>query len=194
MRIAYLINVYPMTSQSFIRREIQELESQGFEVDRFSARGWDQQVSDPKNQAEKDKTRVLQDVGKGQLLLAAFMVFLTRPLAYSRAKWLSWKMFRSSDRSWFIHVAYLMQACVLLRWLEKNPVEHLHIHFATNATEIAMLCRVLGGPPYSFMVHGPEELDRAVVLGMKEKVSRAKFVTVITDFCRSQMYLSLIHI
>lgn len=188
MRIAYLINIYPMTSQSFIRREIRALESQGFEVDRYAARAWDQEVVDPVDKDERDQTRVIQNVGKWQLLLAMLLVFLRHPVAYSRAKLLAWKMFRSSDRGWLIHLAYLGQACVLLRWLTRRPVEHLHVHFATNATEIAMLCRVLGGPPYSFMVHGPEELDRAVVLGMQEKVSRAKFVTVITSFCRSQMY------
>ncbi len=188
MRIAYLVNIYPMTSQSFIRREIRELESQGFEVDRYSTRAWDKDVVDPLDKQERDKTTVIQNVSKVQLLLSALIVFAQHPVAYTKAKWLAWKMFRSSDRGWFIHVAYLCQACVLLRWLKKNPVQHLHVHFATNATEIAMLCRILGGPPYSFMVHGPEELDRAVVLGMNEKVRRAKFVTVITDFCRSQMY------
>ena len=36
MRIAYLVNQYPTTSHSFIRREIHALEAQGVEVLRFS--------------------------------------------------------------------------------------------------------------------------------------------------------------
>ena len=36
MRIAYLVNRYPTTSHSFIRREIHALEAQGLEVLRFS--------------------------------------------------------------------------------------------------------------------------------------------------------------
>ena len=30
----------------------------------------------------------------------------------------------------------------------------------TNWTTVAMLCRVLGGPSYSFTAHGPEEFDK----------------------------------
>ena len=40
MKIAYLINQYPMPSQTFIRREIRALEAQGFEVARFALQRW----------------------------------------------------------------------------------------------------------------------------------------------------------
>ena len=39
-------------------------------------------------------------------------------------------------------------------------VEHLHAHFGTNSAEVAMLVHDLGGPPWSFTVHGPEEFDK----------------------------------
>ena len=188
MRIAYLVNIYPSTSQSFIRREIHELESQGFEVERFATRKWDQPLVDEADIAEQNRTRVIQDLGKLQALLLTLQVVVSKPAAFFKALKLVWTMNSKSARSPIVHFLYLVQACVLRRWLAKNPVEHVHVHFATNATEIAMLCHELGGPTYSFMVHGPEEIDRAVVLGMDEKVSRARFVTVITDFCRSQMY------
>ncbi len=51
-----------------------------------------------------------------------------------------------------------------------------------------MLTHVLGGPPYSFTVHGPEEFDKATILGLEAKVHRAKFVVAISEFCRSQLY------
>ena len=35
MRIAYLVNVYPKISHSFVRREILELERKGFEIQRI---------------------------------------------------------------------------------------------------------------------------------------------------------------
>ncbi len=176
-----------MVSQSFIRREIAELEAQGFEVDRYSARSWDQDVVDPKDIAERDKTTILQDAGLVGILKAVTICF-ARPKSFLKAKRLALRMAKSSDRSVFVHIAYLVQACILFRLFAKRPVEHVHVHFATNATDIALLCHELGGPSFSFMVHGPEELDRAVVLNMDEKVSRAAFVTVITEFCRSQIY------
>jgi hypothetical protein len=38
LRIAYLVNTYPTTSMTFVRREIRALEEQGVEVPRFTIR------------------------------------------------------------------------------------------------------------------------------------------------------------
>jgi glycosyltransferase involved in cell wall biosynthesis len=52
---------------------------------------------------------------------------------------------------------------------------------------VALLCRLLGGPPYSFTVHGPEEFDKAPLLALERKIAQAKFVVAISDFGRSQL-------
>jgi glycosyltransferase involved in cell wall biosynthesis len=51
-----------------------------------------------------------------------------------------------------------------------------------------MLCRVLGGPPYSFTVHGPEEFDKAKAIALEEKINRATFVVAVSSFGKSQLY------
>jgi glycosyltransferase involved in cell wall biosynthesis len=53
---------------------------------------------------------------------------------------------------------------------------------------VAMLCREVGGPPYSFTAHGPEEFDRADALALGEKVKRAAFVVAVCNFGRSQLF------
>src|ERR1700677_2654063 len=50
-----------------------------------------------------------------------------------------------------------------------------------------MQIRVLGGPPFSFTVHGPEEF--LAPLGLEDKISRSAFVVAISSFGRSQLYL-----
>jgi glycosyltransferase involved in cell wall biosynthesis len=82
----------------------------------------------------------------------------------------------------------LVQACTLLQWTREREVEHIHAHFATNPVSVAMLLRVLGGPTYSFTVHGPTEFDLAFTLALNEKIARAKFVVTISQFARSQVY------
>ena len=47
LRIAYLINIYPMPSQSFIRRELAGLEALGVSVLRYTLRRWDGVLIDP---------------------------------------------------------------------------------------------------------------------------------------------------
>jgi glycosyltransferase involved in cell wall biosynthesis len=51
-----------------------------------------------------------------------------------------------------------------------------------------MLCHALGGPPYSFTVHGPEEFDKATAIALEEKIKRAAFVVAISSFGKSQLY------
>jgi glycosyltransferase involved in cell wall biosynthesis len=82
---------------------------------------------------------------------------------------------------------YLAEACRLLEWLREFGATRVHAHFGTNSTEITMLARALGGPPYSFTVHGPEEFQRPMHLD--EKIARADFVVAISSFGRSQLYL-----
>jgi glycosyltransferase involved in cell wall biosynthesis len=94
---------------------------------------------------------------------------------------------RTGERGLTVHLTYLAEACLLRRWLRAGDVAHLHAHFGTNPAAVAMLCRILGGPPYSFTVHGPDEFDRACSLGMEAKTRHAAFVVAISHYGRSQL-------
>lgn len=50
-----------------------------------------------------------------------------------------------------------------------------------------MLIRQLGGPSYSFTVHGPEEFDKPEALHLDEKIGRAAFVVGVSSFGSSQL-------
>jgi colanic acid/amylovoran biosynthesis glycosyltransferase len=69
----------------------------------------------------------------------------------------------------------------------------VHSHFGTNAAEVAMLCSELGGPAFSFTVHGPEEFDMPRGLHLGEKVAQAAFVAAVSSFGRSQLYRWIPH-
>ena len=63
MRIGYLLNIYPLISTTFIRREIEAHETAGQAIERFAIRPWDQDVVDPKDIHEIEKTTYLLDKG-----------------------------------------------------------------------------------------------------------------------------------
>jgi colanic acid/amylovoran biosynthesis glycosyltransferase len=191
--VAYLINQYPKVSHSFIRREILALERQGVTVLRFAARGWDDDVPDPVDRLERGRTRYLLQRGLAPALLAAAKLALARPGVFLGALRLALTMARRSDRSLFHHIAYLAEASLLVGWLAEQGVGHLHAHFGTNPADVAMLVHALGGPPYSFTVHGPEEFDRPDALGLGEKGRHAAFVVAISSYGRSQLYRWLPH-
>ena len=56
-----------------------------------------------------------------------------------------------------------------------------------------MLAHVLGGPRWSFTVHGPEEFDKAPLIGLAEKIKRCAFVAAISSYGRSQLYRLVPH-
>src|SRR5205823_2012470 len=95
---------------------------------------------------------------------------------------------RRSRRGVLRHLAYLAEACVLLGRLRATRAEHLHAHFGTNPAAVALLCRDLGGPPFSFTVHGPDEFDQVEELSLAEKVAGSAFVVAVSSFGRSQLY------
>jgi colanic acid/amylovoran biosynthesis glycosyltransferase len=186
--IAYLINQYPMASQTFIRREIAAMEADGSPVRRYAIRGWDTPLVDEADRIEAEKTRRILDGGSGPLLAALLKAALRSPRRFGRALAAALRLGRKSERGLIIHLVYLGEACVLFDWTQRDRIDHLHVHFGTNSTAVAMLCRLVGGPPYSFTVHGPEEFDRPLALSLPEKIRHAAFVVCICSFGRSQLW------
>jgi colanic acid/amylovoran biosynthesis glycosyltransferase len=193
MRIAYLINQYPKVSHVFIRREILALERHGVEIVRIALRGWDNELVDPEDQLERERTRYVLSDGTLTLLFSFTRMLLTRPVRLMQALAMVWRMGRRAERPLLVHLAYLVEACRIEPWLRTAGVDHLHVHFGTNAAEIAMLVRTLGGPCWSFTAHGPEEFDKGLFIGLAEKIRHCAFVVAISSYGRSQLYRFVEH-
>jgi glycosyltransferase involved in cell wall biosynthesis len=187
-KIAYFINQYPKVSHSFIRREIAAMEEQGFEVQRIALRGWDAEVVDQDDRQELGRTHYVLRRGLRGLLAPLAKIALARPARFWSALKLAWRMAGRGDRALPYHLAYLAEAAQVALWTQGFGARHIHAHFGTNSTEIVMLARELGGAPYSFTVHGPEEFDKPYALGLDEKIRRAAFVVAISSFGRSQLF------
>lgn len=189
MRIAYLINQYPSISHTFVRREIEGLERAGVAVERFSVRPMNADaLPDPKDKAELARTHAILAAGAKGLLPAITRVASSRPERFARAQALTVRIGRRSDRGLARNFAYLGEACALVEECERRGITHIHAHFGTNSAAVAMLAHELGGPGYSFTVHGPEEFDKPELIALREKIARARFVVGVSSFGRSQLY------
>lgn len=190
LRIAYLVNTYPMTSASFIRRELLGVEAAGADVARITVRRWATPLVDPDDLAEDRKTRAVLEVGAFGLAKGLIKAAATRPRRFLAALKATIRLGRrgaSSGNGVLRHLIYLAEACVLLDWLREARVDHVHSHYGTNGTTVALLCRSLGGPPFSFTTHGPEEFDRPMALGLDLKVAASAFAVAVSEFGRSQL-------
>lgn len=188
LAIGYFINQYPKVSHSFIRREILALEARGETIHRWALRGWDADVVDPVDLAERERTRYLLKGGVVPLLVAGLVMLVRHPGRWLAAMRLTATLSRQTDRSIPHHLISFLEGARLAREIEAAGIRHLHTHFATNAGEIAMLAATMADVPYSMTIHGPEEFNRPVQIKLGLKVARAAFVAVITEFCASQVY------
>ena len=186
-KIAYFMNSYPMTSTTFIRREIEALERGGLSITRYAVRHWDGQLVDPDDINEQKKTQYLLTQNTIGLLTGFLLELFTNPAGIIRALGPWFTLIRNARGGIVRHFAYLLQAASLRRRSKLDRIDHIHVHFATNATAVAMLSRIMGGPSYSFTVHGPDELADAPLLSFPSKIKHAAFVAAITHFCKSQL-------
>jgi len=187
VRLAYLCNLYPAVSHSFVRREVEAVERAGHDVYRFSVRPPRSELKDPADRREAKRTEVVLGHGVFRLLVAALVLLVSRPVltlhAIAAAARLSGPGLRAKVR----HMAYWLEAAWLIRRLDRLSVEHLHAHFGTNPAAVATIVRAWGGPPFSFTVHGPDEFDAPIALSLRHKIQAANFVAAISSYGRSQL-------
>ncbi len=193
MNIGYLMNTYPMSSTTFVRREINALERAGHTVHRFAIRPYGIALVDPGDLAEAARTEHILTHGARTLIPAAIGWMVRRPLQTLRALRLALQCGARGaggapgTGGRLRHLIYLIEAAHVARRSTELRLTHIHAHFGTNATTVAMLSQMLDGPPYSFTVHGPEEFDAPLALSLGVKIERAAFVAAISSFGRSQL-------
>jgi glycosyltransferase involved in cell wall biosynthesis len=187
MKLAYILNTYPQPSHSFIRRELQALERRGAEITRLAMRRSDMPLVDAGDVAEASRTEYVLDRGLLGLVWVTILQALRAPCAFWRALGLAIRCGRASERGVLRHLIYLAEAAQVAHRCRQKGVEHAHAHFGTNATCVAMLAHALGGPGYSFTVHGPEEFDAPHELSLGLKLDRAVIAVGVSQFGRSQL-------
>lgn len=188
IKIAYITSQYPKVSHSFIRREILALEEEGVVVKRISIRGWDAELVDVVDIEEREKTQYVLQNGIFGLLPAVVKTLFKSPIVFLNTLFTAFKMGIRADRNWPYHLVYVAEACQIFIWLKDSDVQHMHVHFGANATEVALLVRSLGGVSYSFTLHGPEEFDKPEFIKLAEKIDASAFVVAISSYCRSQIF------
>jgi colanic acid/amylovoran biosynthesis glycosyltransferase len=189
MRVGYFINQYPAATHTFIRREIRAMEDLGVVTFRYALAdgGRDGNSVDPEDALEAKLTRHILRAGLGEIAWRCAFSMLTRPIAWGRALREAIEIGWRSDRGVLRHLMYVAEAAVLASWCLRDGVEHVHAHFGTNSTAIAMLARHFSGIPYSFTAHGADEFEKAELQALDVKLERAAFTACVSSFGKSQL-------
>ncbi len=186
MRIAYLTPVYPKGSHTFIRRELRALEARGHEILRVTIRSPEGLV-DPADLEEAARTHRCLEQPLSAFLAAARAELLRSPGRVFRVLRHSLALSRASERGVIRHLAYVAEALLLAALFRERRIEHLHVHFGTNAAKVALLVRELGGPPFSVTVHGPDEFDSVPGHALGEWMREAAFTLGVSHYTTAQL-------
>jgi len=196
LKVGYVLKRFPRFSETFILNEILELERQGVKVHIFS-------LMQPPPQA------------RHQLLskLRAPVIYLPRSNGLKRWKVVSGlsdeDQFENDIESCFAndklpfaeffpdrnaqqasHLCF--QATTLAMFAASHGIQHLHAHFASNATTVALLASRLSEIPFSFTAHARDiyhtYTDQCVDDDLRRrKIAEARFVVTVSDYNRDHL-------
>ncbi|WP_299656063.1 glycosyltransferase [uncultured Jannaschia sp.] len=171
---------------TFIRTEITAIEARHGPIQRYALRRWNGPLVTAGDVRERDLTRYVLDA-PGRAVLRALAEIVCNPAGMGRAMSSLVALYRAARSRPIIHMAYLVEAITLKVWARRDGIAHLHTHFSTNSAAVAMLCRRLGGPSYSFTAHGPNEFydDNRPTIPLKAR--HAAFVACISAYCEAKI-------
>ncbi len=187
--MAYFLSRYPAISHTFFLKEILGLRQIGFQIETASVNPPDRPTSKlpPKEAAEARRTYYLKEIDAGKAIGALASIAFIHPRVMFRGLRAASGM-GGWDLSRRIYAFfYLAEALLLGRWMRRQGLRHLHVHFGGPVSTVAMLAAEVWGFDYSITIHGPEEFYEAEYCYLPRKIERAKFIFCISDFCRSQL-------
>ena len=187
-RLGYLVSRYPAVSHTFILREVLLLRQQGLDIHCASVNPPDRSEAEmnTEERAEYAQTYYLKKDG----VLGALKAHLAGIM--HRSRYLSGLRYAFSFGGWDIRqmlfgLFYWTEALMLIRWMERHQLSHLHVHFATAAANIALFVKQMATVGLSLTIHGPDEFYDVPGQHLEQKIAAADFLVCIGSFARSQL-------
>lgn len=178
-----ILKGYPRISETFISNEILLLEQLGFSIHLFSMRRPRESFSHKSVKKIKARVDYLPET-----LLLPLPKFLyhnirlarKRPAAYRQALKTALRRFARTRKS--ATIKHLFQAGYLVnRLLPRQPIIHLHAHFAHSPASVAMFAAQLSGLPFSFTAHA-KDIYTSDPEQLAEKIALARFAVTCTEY------------
>ena len=154
--IAYIVKAWPRLSETFILNEVISLEERGVPIRIFSVKEPDAGPSHRRVAQVRAKVTclALRPHWK-EALLANLRLLRRRPGRYLRVL-LQAITVRALRHGRFAPPWHFFEAGYLADILSRSPADHLHAHFASTPTRVAMFTHRLSGIPYSFTAHAKD--------------------------------------
>lgn len=186
--IACLTGLYPAVSHTFLLREVTALRAAGARVTTCSVNRPDPaHLIGPEERAAAGSTfYVLDAARRPAALLAAAAWAARRPRRLARAVSGLRHGAATGLRGPLRQIAYLGEAMVLARHLERRGVTRIHNQLGLASASVAMHAAALAGIPFSMTLHGPDEFRDTPAPLLASRIRAADMVACISGFCRNR--------
>jgi glycosyltransferase involved in cell wall biosynthesis len=179
-RVAYLVKRFPRLSETFVLNEFLQLRKHGLEASLYALLDPAEAVIDPAAEQLMPELRYVNLAGmpwrsRWRLLRGAGAQAVMRPIGLARVTWALVSVHRSIPS-----LRHAAEALWLARELRRDGVSHLHAHFAHSPAAVAYLCRLAGGPPFSFTAHA-KDLYTTLPRNLRIRAHAARFVITCTE-------------
>ncbi len=177
--VGYLVSAWPRLSETFILNEVLAAERLGTALRLFS-------LKDPGPAPVHDKVRQVRArlyclAGSRHLksaVLPSLRLLSRHPVRYFRTLR---EVIRHGRR---IGKRRFVQAVCLADLLEREPVDHVHAHFANAPAVVAMLVHELTGVPFTFTAHAKDIYVKTPREVLRDEIRRARAVVTCTEYNR----------
>lgn len=154
--IGYIVPEWPGQTHSFFWREIGVLEEMGADIRLVSTRlPPPALISHAWREAAIARTIYLMPISPKLLVAAFWEIARAGPGAILKCLKAAFFADDLSVAGKAKFLAFLVPAAILRRRSRKERWHHIHVHSCANSANIALIARLLGGPPYSVTLHGP---------------------------------------
>jgi colanic acid/amylovoran biosynthesis glycosyltransferase len=187
--VGYILKMFPRFSETFILSEILELERQGLELRIFSLK----RPNDGVFHADVARVRAPVTYLPESPLRAARAfaaahreVFGWNRRRYLRCLWVT--VWRALKKRRPAVLKRFLQAGLIASLLSREGIGHVHAHFATSATSVALHLHELTGVSYSFTAHAKDIYRHSVESdSLERKLRSARFAVTVSDYNRRSL-------
>lgn len=183
-KIAYVMSRFPHLSETFILREMLEMERLGWDVSIYPLILQKQAVVHSQAQALLSSAIDTQ-LFSFSTIRANFRTLLRQPGRYlstlGRALWGNRSSLKFFLRAWVV-----FPKSVAMAWaMQREGIQHIHAHYASHPALAAWIIHRLTGIPYSVTVHAHDiYVEKAMLAG---KLKDAAFISSISEFNRDYL-------
>lgn len=182
--IAYLMSRFPHLPETFILREMAELERHGWQVALYPLILQKQAVVHAEAERWIPRAQWVPFVSP-EVVAANSRQVASHPIGYANLwRRIAWEN-RSSPNFLVRAMALVPKAVALARRMQRGGVAHIHAHYATHPALVAWLVHHLTGISYSVTVHAHDIFVRTAMLG--SKLRDAAFVVAISEYNREHL-------